>query len=48
VNGYNFRNKVAHGLLDDSTTESYASIYVWWFCLKWVIIYTDPKFTKQN
>ncbi|CAH6883071.1 conserved hypothetical protein [Vibrio chagasii] len=48
VNGYNFRNKVAHGLLDDSTTESYASIYVWWLCLKWVIIYTDPKFTKQN
>lgn len=37
--GFNFRNKVAHGLIDDYSGNSYGSVYVWWVCLKWVYIY---------
>ena len=33
----NLRNMVGHGLLDDETSNSYYSIYGWWFILKWII-----------
>ncbi|OTG99463.1 DUF4209 domain-containing protein [Acinetobacter sp. ANC 4973] len=35
--GFNLRNKVAHGLLDDDTATSLASIYAWWMILKLII-----------
>ena len=35
--GPNFRNDVAHGLVDDPGSESPASIYAWWFLLKPVL-----------
>ena len=35
--GYNLRNNVAHGLLDDNDSISSASIYAWWMILKLVI-----------
>lgn len=33
----NLRNMVGHGLLDDETSNSYYSIYGWWFILKWIV-----------
>ncbi|PHX07631.1 MULTISPECIES: DUF4209 domain-containing protein [Vibrio] len=38
--GLNFRNKVAHGLVSDNSASSLYATYVWWLCLKWVIIYS--------
>ncbi len=38
--GLNFRNKAAHGLVSDSSTNSLHSVYVWWLCLKWTILYS--------
>lgn len=35
--GPNLRNDVAHGLLDDSTSASLASVYIWWRMFKFVI-----------
>ena len=35
--GPNLRNEVAHGLLDDATASSVASVYVWWRTLRLVI-----------
>lgn len=35
--GFNLRNEVAHGLLDDNTSSSIHSIYAWWMVLKLVI-----------
>jgi tetratricopeptide (TPR) repeat protein len=35
--GSNLRNDVAHGLLDDSTAASTASIYAWWIVLRMII-----------
>lgn len=35
--GYNLRNKVAHGLLDDNDSTSIGSIYAWWMILRLVI-----------
>tara|TARA_Y100000588_G_C14215576_1_gene908672 strand:+ start:96 stop:1904 length:1809 start_codon:yes stop_codon:yes gene_type:complete len=35
--GPNLRNDVAHGLLDDSTSASLASVYIWWRVFKLVI-----------
>ena len=35
--GFNLRNEVAHGLLDDNTSLSIQSIYAWWMVLKLVI-----------
>ena len=32
--GPNLRNEVAHGLVDDGSSESPNSIYAWWFLLK--------------
>lgn len=35
--GFNLRNEVAHGLLDDHSSSSIHSIYAWWMVLKLVI-----------
>lgn len=35
--GFNLRNNVAHGLLDDNDSISLASIYAWWMILRLVI-----------
>ncbi|MCL2906808.1 DUF4209 domain-containing protein [Shewanella fodinae] len=35
--GFNLRNEVAHGLLDDNFARSVGSIYAWWMVLKLVI-----------
>jgi hypothetical protein len=36
VLGFNLRNEVSHGLLDDDTAASSASVYAWWLVLKLV------------
>ncbi|HHQ4533740.1 TPA: DUF4209 domain-containing protein [Aeromonas veronii] len=35
--GFNLRNEVAHGLLDDNTSASIHTIYAWWMILRLVI-----------
>lgn len=35
--GANLRNEVAHGLLNDQNSESYAGIYAWWVILKLIV-----------
>jgi hypothetical protein len=35
--GFNLRNEVAHGLLDDNTSSSIHTIYAWWTVLRLVI-----------
>ena len=35
--GFNLRNDVAHGLLDDNSASSVASVYAWWLVLMMVI-----------
>ena len=35
--GFNLRNDVAHGLLDDNSAYEISSIYAWWLVLKLVI-----------
>lgn len=34
--GCNFRNEVAHGLLDDNDAQSYYSVYTWWYVLRMI------------
>ncbi len=36
--GPNFRNEVAHGLLEDEACEGISAVYAWWFGLKIVFI----------
>lgn len=33
----NLRNEVAHGLLDDNSSNSIFSVYAWWLVFKWII-----------
>ncbi|MER2474157.1 DUF4209 domain-containing protein [Photorhabdus laumondii] len=35
--GYNLRNQVAHGLLNDDASSSIAAVYAWWMILRLVI-----------
>lgn len=35
--GFNLRNEVAHGLLDDKSSSSISSVYAWWMILRMVI-----------
>lgn len=35
--GFNLRNEVAHGLLDDKASASIQSVYAWWMVLRLVI-----------
>ncbi|PTP78633.1 DUF4209 domain-containing protein [Vibrio splendidus] len=37
--GFNFRNKVAHGIIDDQASQSYGAVYVWWWFLRAVTLY---------
>jgi len=47
-NGLNLRNKVAHGLLSYNELNSNNSIYLWWFCLRLVMVTTiSQKETNQ-
>ena len=36
--GFNLRNKLAHGLLNDAELHSDAIVFAWWFCLKLVML----------
>lgn len=36
--GPNLRHNTAHGLLDDAQAWSAASVYIWWLCLKLVVV----------
>ena len=36
--GPNLRHNTAHGLLDDKQAWSASSVYVWWLCLKLVVV----------
>ncbi|MDC4442340.1 DUF4209 domain-containing protein [Acinetobacter baumannii] len=35
--GFNLRNQVAHGLLDDETSSTIATVYAWWMMLRIII-----------
>ncbi|ONN55992.1 hypothetical protein AC057_11900 [Acinetobacter genomosp. 33YU] len=35
--GFNLRNQVAHGLLDDENSSSIATVYGWWMVLRMII-----------
>lgn len=35
--GFNLRNEVAHGLLDDNSAYEVSSVYAWWLTLKLVV-----------
>lgn len=37
-NGSNLRNTVAHGMLDDDTSQNVEVAYFWWRVLRWVIL----------
>lgn len=40
--GYNLRNNLAHGLMDDNVfCENYIIIYAWWFCLRLILVAPD-------
>ena len=43
--GSNLRNEVAHGMLDDNSSSSLASVYAWWMLLRIVVrsIYVAVK-----
>ena len=36
--GFNLRNNIAHGLVNDDLTESYISVYAWWFVFKLIFL----------
>ncbi|SOD73276.1 uncharacterized protein DUF4209 [Jatrophihabitans sp. GAS493] len=36
--GFNLRNEIAHGLVDDAAAWSYQSLYVWWLCLRLALL----------
>nr|WP_158527669.1 DUF4209 domain-containing protein [Aquitalea magnusonii] len=35
--GCNFRNHIAHGLLDEDECQSAEAVYAWWFCLRLIL-----------
>ena len=43
--GVNLRNQIAHGLVTDGYFNSSHPIYLWWLCLKFVIL-SNPIFLK--
>jgi hypothetical protein len=43
----NLRNNTAHGLLNDNSASSYASIYAWWMILK-LVVRSLYEYEKQN
>jgi tetratricopeptide (TPR) repeat protein len=46
--GFNLRNEVAHGLLDDDTSSSIHTIYAWWMVLKLVITSISNGTSKNH
>ena len=52
--GWNLRNDLAHGLIDDRACYSYSAIYTWWFGLKivfntfWNEMYNDTRPSEQG
>lgn len=46
--GFNLRNEVAHGLLDDKSSSSISSVYAWWMILRIVIRSIMYGNTKQG
>ena len=45
--GFNLRNEVAHGLVDDNTSSSIQTIYAWWMVLRLVIRSLADTRSKQ-
>lgn len=45
--GFNFRNNIAHGLINYEETNSSAAIYLWWFCLRLMVLGLPWSFTKH-
>jgi hypothetical protein len=46
--GFNFRNLMAHGLLEEQAFQSYSAVYVWWLllricCLPLIAMQSDVK-----
>ncbi|MDD5689341.1 MAG: DUF4209 domain-containing protein [Caldisericia bacterium] len=46
--GFNMRNNIAHGLVDDRLNYSNASVYTWFFCLRLIIFYTKSYRDFRN
>lgn len=46
--GYNLRNNIAHGLVYDDLTESYISVYAWWFVFKLIFLSANCITDKDN
>ena len=45
--GFNMRNNVAHGMLDDQAFQSFKALYIWWFALKFCYLYCG-KLQEEN
>jgi tetratricopeptide (TPR) repeat protein len=45
--GFNLRNEVAHGLVDDNTSSSIQTVYAWWMILRLVIRSLAATRSKQ-
>jgi hypothetical protein len=46
--GANVRNNVAHGLLDDATSNSYETAYLWWLALNLLRLYGPDPLTAKD
>lgn len=45
--GFNMRNNVAHGMLDDQAFQSFKALYIWWFALKFCYLFCG-KLKEEN
>jgi len=45
--GFNMRNNVAHGMLDDQAFQSFKALYIWWFALKFCYLFCG-KLQEEN
>lgn len=46
--GFNLRNEVAHGLLDDKSSSTFSTVYAWWMILRLVIHLRTSDNTHLN
>lgn len=46
--GFNLRNEVAHGLLNDNSSSSVSTIYAWWMVLRIVVYSLVGAKTQEN
>ncbi|WP_169975369.1 DUF4209 domain-containing protein [Campylobacter sp. RM16191] len=46
--GFNHRNNIVHGLLNDDSFVSYADIYIWWLCLSLVVNSSHLRVALDN